>query len=199
MPPTPGMSLALLDIEPPLRVDDNHGVDEIQRRLTDRVPVRGRVVESTHLDLLDERVGKVVAAQVFREGREAAEAYVQDDAAGPDVYGEAVALSFGNCEDLGGDVWKKKKKEKVRSQSACFFEREYDPEEASSKSGVLQLGVPHKVVVSSTPAGVPIFLARPKSPILIKRGFSSTTRIFSGFISRCTHPWSCFLGKVSVT
>lgn len=51
-----------------------------------------------------QRVRRLARVQLVGEWGEAAEADVQDDAEGPDVYGAGVASVFRVIEDFGGDV-----------------------------------------------------------------------------------------------
>jgi hypothetical protein len=48
----PWMLETVVDTYPLLDVDCEHTVDEVKRRVADRVPVRRRIVEATSLDLL---------------------------------------------------------------------------------------------------------------------------------------------------
>lgn len=58
---------------------------------------------------------------------------------------------------------------------------------------VIQLGVPQRVVVSpNASASAPSFFASPKSAILMVGVSSSSNNMFSGLISRCTHPRPCY-------
>lgn len=48
----PGVLEALVDGDALVNVDGEHAVDEVEGRVADRVPVRGRVVEAAEFDLL---------------------------------------------------------------------------------------------------------------------------------------------------
>lgn len=76
----PRVGQALVDVKALLRVDDEHAVDQVEGRVADRVPIRGRVVEPAGLDLLRQGVGELLAVELVGEGWEAAEADVKHDA-----------------------------------------------------------------------------------------------------------------------
>ena len=100
----PRMLQAFFNGNPRFHVGSEHAVDEIERRVSDAVPVRARVIEAAGLDLLTKRVRVLFGTQFIRERWEAAEADVEDDAEGPDVHGAGVAALFGVFEDFRGDV-----------------------------------------------------------------------------------------------
>ena len=100
----PRVFQALVDGDAFVNVDGEHAVDEVERWIADAVPIRGRVVEAAHFDLLGEVVGVFVGPEFVAEGGEAAEADVEDDAEGPDVHGASVSAAFAVFEDLGGDI-----------------------------------------------------------------------------------------------
>ncbi len=74
----PGMIEALIYRNSLVRVHCEHAIDQIERRITNRIPVRRWVVKSTQLDLLRKSVRVFLRPQLVREGREAAETYVED-------------------------------------------------------------------------------------------------------------------------
>lgn len=71
-------------------IDGQHAVDQVQGRVADAVPVRGWVVELTHLDLLGKSIGAVSGVELVAKGWESAKTDVQDYAQRPDVYGSSV-------------------------------------------------------------------------------------------------------------
>ncbi len=76
----PGMFQALVHRDPPVHVHREHAIDQIERRVAHRVPVRRRVIESAHLDLLRQIVRILGRAEFVRERWEAAEADVEHHA-----------------------------------------------------------------------------------------------------------------------
>lgn len=101
----PGVVEAVVDGDAFVNVDGEHAIDQIQCWVTNRVPVRGRVVEATHFDLLGEVVGVFGGVEFVGEGGETAEADVEDNTQGPDVHGAGVFAVTGVFEDFGCDVW----------------------------------------------------------------------------------------------
>lgn len=66
-------------------------------------------------------------------------------------------------------------------------------ERERERESIIQLGVPQRLVVSpNASASAPISFASPKSAILMLGVSSSSNRMFSGLISRCTHPRPCY-------
>lgn len=95
---------AVVDGDALVDVDREHAVDEVERRVADRVPVRRRVVEPPELDLLRQVVRVLRRLEFIREGREAAEADVKDDAERPDVHGARVLAVPRILEYLWRDI-----------------------------------------------------------------------------------------------
>lgn len=95
---------ALVDGDAALDVDGQHAVDQVKGNVRNGVPVRRRVVEAAHLDLLCECVRVRGRVEFVAEGREAAQANVEHHAQGPNVDGASVTAVVCLFKDFGGDV-----------------------------------------------------------------------------------------------
>lgn len=112
----PGMFETFINSDSLVNINGQHAIDQIQRRVSHTVPVWGRIVETTHLDLLGEIVRILAGVEFIRERGKAAETDVENDAEGPDVDGTrvfAVSVVFENfgrdicCEALvRGNAWR---------------------------------------------------------------------------------------------
>ena len=101
------MFKAFVDGDALVDVDGKHAVDEVEGWVADTVPVRGGVVEAAHLDLLRKVIRIFGGVEFVGEGREAAEADVEDDSKGPDVDGTGVFAVFAVFEYLRRNVYDK--------------------------------------------------------------------------------------------
>ena len=100
----PGMFKAFINRDPFVDADCQHPVDEVKGWVTDTVPVRGRVVEAAHFDLLGKIVRVFRRVEFIGEGREAAETDVENHPQRPDVDCAGVFAVLAVLKDLGSDV-----------------------------------------------------------------------------------------------
>ena len=80
------MLQALVDRDPFLHVDREHPIDEVKRRVSDRVPVWRGIIEAAHFDLLREVVGIFAGIEFVGEWRKATKAYIENDAQRPNIH-----------------------------------------------------------------------------------------------------------------
>jgi hypothetical protein len=99
----PGMLEDLVDRKAFNGVNTEHTLDQAECGIADGIPVGGREVVQSLLNLLREAVWVFRGVELIRKGRESTEADVQDNTKGPDVYGLVVA-TIGSLQDLGGNV-----------------------------------------------------------------------------------------------
>lgn len=85
-------------------VHDKHLLDQIERRVADRIPVRGWEVEARFFNLVGERVWVLRGVEFVGERREAAETNVEDHTERPDIDRPRILAVFGGLKDLGGNV-----------------------------------------------------------------------------------------------
>lgn len=70
----PGVLETFVDGDSFLHIYREHAIDEVEGRVADGIPVRGRIVEAASLDLLGETVRVVAGVEFVGKGRKAAEA-----------------------------------------------------------------------------------------------------------------------------
>ena len=114
-----------------------------------------------------------MCAELIGKGRETAEADVENYAQGPDIDGAGVAAVFAVFEELGGNVGGGS-----ASGNSC---------ETMLLCRFIDFHRTYNVVVKDSS---PMILASPKSAIFTVNSLS-TSRIFSGLISRWTTFRSC--------
>jgi hypothetical protein len=68
------------------------------------VPIRGRVVETTTLDLLGECEGEVARVELIGERWETTQANVKHNSQRPDIDGLCVLALLGVCENLRRNI-----------------------------------------------------------------------------------------------
>ena len=78
-----------------LWVDRQHLVDEIQSWISDRVPVRRRIVEAGELYLLGEGVGIIRGVQLVGERRKTTKADVEYHSERPNIDSPSVPAMLG--------------------------------------------------------------------------------------------------------
>lgn len=99
----PGMLEDLVDSKAFDGVNTEHTLNQAERRITDGIPVGGRKVVQSLLDLLGEAVWVFRGVELIGKGREATQTDIKYNTKGPDVY-RLVVATVGSLQDLGGNV-----------------------------------------------------------------------------------------------